>query len=75
MPTHKLQAMSILDPNQQDINIDGFTRLVLLKVARDRPIEIKNRLTQKLNRSVELEVNLIPLQTISIPEFFRSDTN
>ena len=62
------------DLRSVDVVTEGDRIVVEIEVAaasnvidRDRLSKIEEQLTQELNRSVELEVKIIPLQTIFIP--------
>ena len=68
------QAFDNSDIRSIDVTPSRDSVLVEIEVAaaansldRDRLISVKNQLTKKLERPVELEVKVIPLETISLP--------
>ena len=54
-------------PNQNPVLVEVEVAAVPNSLDRDRLMSVKNRLTKKLERPVELEVKVIPLETISLP--------
>ena len=55
-------------PNPDKILVEMEVAATPNSINRDRLTKIKDLLTRKLDQSVELQVKIIPLETISIPD-------
>ena len=67
-PFTKSDLRSIkITPNPDNILVEIEVAAAPNSINRDRLTRVKNRLTKKLDQPVELQVKVIPVETISIP--------